>query len=313
MLIFVNGNAQGLAATHGILKAGELECVMSAQQAQDELLRRAQATLEQAQSQARQLLEHAQSQAQAMMQDAQEAIEAERERGYQEGMRQAVMEWHDRQARSAVEQSHALGTLHGKLAEIVTTAVERIVNTESRTALYERALKNVQSLTRGATKLTLRVSPPDYEHARNTIASLGDTHAAGLQVEVAPDPALKAGSCIFESDLGVLDASLETQLDGLRTAMSRAVRAAVAQADVEPEANEPGMHVAEAMQQLQGEQNSHYPAESAYAEGHEHGQPYMEHHAEHHEGSDDERHDEQHDEHGDEYGEQHVEDHACTP
>jgi len=242
MLIWIHGGAQGLGAEHGILKADDVQTLLSAQGAQIELTRRAEDALSQAQQQiaqaqlrVEQILRRGRDQVQTMLEQARQSIEAERQRGYEEGMRQAVVDWHERQARSAMKTSRSLGSMHEKLAEVVTTAVERIVNTESRSALYQRALKNVQALTRGASTLLLRVSPADYEHARNTIASLGDTQGSGLHVDVSADPALKGGSCIFESDVGVLDASLETQLDGLRMAMARAVRAAVNR----PEPEEP--------------------------------------------------------------------------
>ncbi|NRF72445.1 type III secretion system stator protein SctL [Aquincola sp. S2] len=272
MLIFVHaeGHGRGLAAPHGILKAGELEMAMAAQDAQAELTRRAETMLQQAQEQAREVLEQAEAKVQRLRREAQQEIEAERARGYREGMRKSVMEWHDKQARDAIERSQSLGTLHGKLAEIVTSAVERIVNTESRAALYQRALKNVRSLTKGATTLTLRVSPVDFDQASETLALLGDTHDAGLQVNVVADPTLKAGSCIFESELGMLDASLETQLDGLRTAMARAVRAAVASSDAEPQVNESGRHVSEELEHLQQQQaEEHTDSAQDADEGHE--------------------------------------------
>jgi type III secretion protein L len=57
--------------------------------------------------------------------------------------------------------------------------------------------------------------------------------------DVLVEPGLRPGSCIFESDMGVLDASLETQLDGLRLAVARALRkAAPAEADADAEAAE---------------------------------------------------------------------------
>jgi type III secretion protein L len=48
---------------------------------------------------------------------------------------------------------------------------------------------------------------------------------------VKVDPTLNPGGCVFESDLGILDASLHTQLEGLRAAMDRAVRAALSESD----------------------------------------------------------------------------------
>ena len=56
------------------------------------------------------------------------------------------------------------------------------------------------------------------------LQSLSELEAQGLAVEVSVDPALSPGSCVFESEAGIIDASLQTQLDGLRGAMERAVR-----------------------------------------------------------------------------------------
>jgi type III secretion protein L len=118
--------------------------------------------------------------------------------------------------------------MHEKLATIVTGAVERIVHTEERAALYQRALRSVRSFARGASTLALRVSADDHAHARAALDSLKALQTQGLHIEVSVDPALRAGSCVFESEVGILDASLQTQLDGLRAAMDRAVRKALA-------------------------------------------------------------------------------------
>jgi type III secretion protein L len=175
--------------------------------------------LEQARGEAAALLEQARA-------DAQEAVR----RGYEEGQHRAALEWHDRQAAEAVARAESLRRMHEKLAAIVTTAVERIVQTESREALYQRALQGVKSLTRGVSTLVLRVSAADYAQASAALAAL-PAQPHGLTVDVKVDPTLNPGGCVFESDLGILDASLHTQLEGLRAAMDRAVRAALSESD----------------------------------------------------------------------------------
>ena len=224
-----DGGAAAAGAQHGILRAAEVTLRRQDHEVRQAASARAEALLAQAQEEAARLVADAQARAEAMLQDAQARIDAACEAGRAEGERQAAIAWHERQAGRAVHQADAVRGLHERMAEVVTSAVERIVQTEGRAALYQRALRSVQALSRSATALTLKVSHADFDAARDGIAAVPELQAAGLSVEVVVDPALPAGSCLFESDMGVVDASLTTQLDALRAAMSRAVKRAVAE------------------------------------------------------------------------------------
>jgi type III secretion protein L len=229
MLIWLREADGELAAEDGILRADEVTAMAEAASLKTQALQRAEAILAEARAQAMQLVQAAHEQAEAIVASAQEGIEAAREAARQEGERQSALEWHERQAGHAVKTAHTLRGMHERLADVVTTAVERIVQSENRSALYQRALKSVQTLSRSATALTLRVSPGDAEAAREGLAGVAEFQSLGIAVDVQVDASLAPGGCIFESDMGVVDASLSTQLDALRAAMSRAVRKAVAE------------------------------------------------------------------------------------
>jgi type III secretion protein L len=216
---------------HGIVRAHEVQALLSLDDSRERLAALGEQALAQARAEAEALLADGRQRAAQMIADAQAQIEAARQQGYEDGQREAVQRWQSARIDAAQDKLKALRATHERLAEIVTTAVERIVHTEDRAALYQRALKNVQALTRGASALVLRVSPADHEQARAGLGGLAGQGEAGLAVELKVDPGLKPGSCIFESDLGVLDASLQVQLEGLRGAMERAVRRALAESD----------------------------------------------------------------------------------
>ncbi|WKB51737.1 type III secretion system stator protein SctL [Eleftheria terrae] len=226
MLIWMNGGPAPAGLEHGILRAGQAQTVIRLAQARQDLAEQREQLLAQARREADALLA-------AAAEESVRVLAQAREQGFAEGWRQAALEWHEKQTGQSLEQARAVQALHARLAEIVTAAVERIVHTEQRGALYQRALKNVQALTRGASSLTLKVGPADYQEAQDGIAALSAVALEGLSVEVQVDHSLRPGSCIFESELGVLDASLQTQLDGLRAAMERAVRRAVADGGTE--------------------------------------------------------------------------------
>ncbi|MBB3193680.1 type III secretion system stator protein SctL [Roseateles terrae] len=232
MLIWWRGPEPGADLTgvpHGVLRRDQLEALRDHTALLREARDQADALLAQARQEAAALRAQAERDAEALWAQAQARIEQACEAGRAEGERQAALAWHERQAGHLVQQADAVRGLHEKLAEVVTSAVERIVHSGDRAALFQRAMRSVQSLSRSATALTLKVHPDDAEAAAEGVQAVAALQTAGLSVDVVADPALPVGSCVFESDLGVVDASLDTQLTALRQAMSRAVHRAVAE------------------------------------------------------------------------------------
>lgn len=235
MLIWLQTSLGTAALQDGLVRACDAQSLMAIDRLHVDMAVERQNLLDEAARQAEAELAAAREQAARILAEAGQDAERLRQRGYDEGMQKAMQDWHARGIEAAVDKEASLRAQHEKLAEIVSNAVERIVHSEDRATLYKRALKNVQALTRGATKLRLKVGPADHASALESIAGVSDADTAGLQIEVVADPSLRPGSCVFESDVGVLDASIETQLDALRHAMSRAVR----KATTEEPPNEP--------------------------------------------------------------------------
>lgn len=227
MVIWLNDSTGSLGVEDGIVRAEDVQHLLTLQDCRRVLAEQQDQLLQSAQRQAEALLAQAQQQADTLLDSARREAEHNARLGYEQGRRRAVQEWQARQIGYALDRGQALRALHQKLAGIVTGAVERIVRSESREALYQRALDSVGGLTHGATSLSLRVNPADYDEASSALAALPEP-PHGVTLQVTADDSLQPGSCVFESDLGVLDASLHTQLHGLRTAMERAVSTAMA-------------------------------------------------------------------------------------
>lgn len=227
MVIWLNDSTGSLGVEDGIVRAEDVQHLLTLQDCRRVLAEQKDQLLQSAQRQAEALLVQARQQADTLLDAARREAEQNARMGYEQGRRRAVREWQARQIGYAIDRGQALRALHEKLAGIVTGAVERIVRTESREALYQRALDSVGGLTQGATSLSLRVNPADYDEASNALAALPEP-PHGVTLQVTADDSLQPGSCVFESDLGVLDASLHTQLHGLSTAIDRAVRTAMA-------------------------------------------------------------------------------------
>jgi type III secretion protein L len=70
------------------------------------------------------------------------------------------------------------------------------------------------------------VHPADLDAARTAFGEFEERlRMLGRPVPLAvtADPRLEPGACVCESDLGIVDASLSTQLDSMRAAIVRAL------------------------------------------------------------------------------------------
>lgn len=168
----------------------------------------------------------AQREADRLRADAQRENEEAARLGYEEGIKQATEEWFARSAQVAAERKSLQASLRERMAEVVVAAVEQITRHEDRSVLFARAVNAVERLVDGGDYLKVRVHPDDYPTAQRefTLASAGWNKGGRLVLlSVTSDRALKPGSCICESDLGMIDASLEVQLNAVRAAVMRAV------------------------------------------------------------------------------------------
>jgi type III secretion protein L len=179
-------------------------------------------------AEARQEIEHlreaAQAEADAMRAMAREALERGYRDGLERGRQEAAAQWAETVLREAGSARRGLERQSERLSQIVSLAVERVVEPEDRQALYRRALRTVTKLLKDVPLLTLRVPETDRDSAQHAVDAVMQHLSGALPIEVVSDAALPLGSCLFESDQGVIDASLDTQLAAIKRAVIRAAQ-----------------------------------------------------------------------------------------
>jgi type III secretion protein L len=190
---------------------------------------------------ARRLLADAAVEADRLIADAQARFDAAHQQGIAQGEQEGLQQWTARALRGAAGVQQALERQNVRLGSIVSMAVERIVAQEDKEALYKRAIQAVQHIVKEVPLLTLRVSPGDHAAAQKAVeAAIEDGRS--LPIEVLADATLALGSCVFESDQGVIDAGIETQLAAIQRAVQRASRQmpddAVAAMQIDPQADD---------------------------------------------------------------------------
>ncbi|WP_175891550.1 type III secretion system stator protein SctL [Burkholderia cepacia] len=186
--------------------------------------------LGQARADAATIVAAAEEQAGRLLDAARDTYETAAQRGYREGSNSALSEWMERLADATDVQSRLQVRMRERLADIVASAVESIVHCMDREALFERALSTVDRIIGNSTYLRVAVNPQDYTAARaafDQLATKWRDLGRPIPVSIVAERELEPGACVCETDLGLVDASLKTQLRAMHSAVSRALKRSI--------------------------------------------------------------------------------------
>lgn len=229
--IELNGDAPatadlGVAEDGDILRHETYATLVALDEAAQACGLRHRAILADAERRAQDIIACAQEEALVLDEQARQRFADAEQRGYEAGKTQAIAEWYARFAQHASEQRDMHETLRERLAELVVVAVEQIVRSEDSGALFARSASALDRIAEGCAYLKVRVHPDDQEAASREFGRFSDEmrqRGRAAPVTVLADRELPPGACICESDLGMVDASLATQLAAMRAAVERAL------------------------------------------------------------------------------------------
>ena len=171
--------------------------------------------LEAAHAQARKILENAD-------QERQTIIEVARGEGYEHGLAQ----WNAAVAEVNAARDRHIAESEPELIRLAIRIAQKIIGEELRTnpeAIVNIARECLRGLSRERS-LTLRVHSTDLDLMRRSIELLREAAGPQRSIDVMADPAVGVGGCIVESEYGVVDARLETQIRCMEEILLRAAR-----------------------------------------------------------------------------------------
>jgi len=147
-----------------------------------------------------------------------------REEGRRQGLEEARTESARIQLKTTVDVSKYLGSIQNQLLEALLGCLRSVIlelpPVERLSQLLGKAIADLGASQR----ITLSVNPASAVLVNDALAALGSLiPAGGVEVKVRPD--LPEQSCLLETPMGIVDASLESQLQALRASLSTSVSA----------------------------------------------------------------------------------------
>jgi len=155
--------------------------------------------------------------------------------GYEAGWKKALDDTREQidQARShsqelldqaRKERLAILGSCEGILVRLALDIAQKIVEKELtiNPDITVNLVKKIMEFMHSADAFKVLVSPEDFAGLVDEFADLSQSTSSG-KLQIAVEKGIKPGGCVVETDLGVIDARLETRISSLENALMEVV------------------------------------------------------------------------------------------
>ena len=167
------------------------------------------------------LVTHARAEAERIIAEAKEVFERERARGLAEGREAAKIEMAEQMVETVGKIVEFLGSVEQDMIDIVNRALERILGEIGERELIVMVVKNVLATVRNEKRLTLRVAPDQVPVVKQRLNEILGLYPVIVDVQIVGDGRLSPTGCLLESEIGLVDASLDGQLAALRKSFAK--------------------------------------------------------------------------------------------
>jgi type III secretion protein L len=170
---------------------------------------------------ARAIVDAARAEAQRILTEAKEISERERQRAFEEGRDAARLEMSEQMIDTVGHVVDYLGKVEHEMVDVVGLALERILGEIGDKELVVRVVKNALAAVRNEKHLTLRVAPGQVTTVKERMNEILSHYPIIVDIQVVGDGRLSPTGCILESEIGVIDASLDGQIGALKKSFEK--------------------------------------------------------------------------------------------
>lgn len=171
---------------------------------------------------ARETIAAAEAEAARIRTAAKAAFEEEKARGYAKGLEDGKRDIVAKQLELREQSVRFMAAVEQKMADVVMKALRRCVaEIGDRELVIQVVHKVMDAVVRNQQQITLKVSPDMVPVVKGRLAEILAAYPTLTYIDVQEDPRLKGTACIIETEAGVADASVETQLAAIEDSIRR--------------------------------------------------------------------------------------------
>ena len=173
---------------------------------------------------AEEIIAAAEADAARIREEAKAAFAAEKQRGYEKGLADGKMEIAMLKLEQVDSSVAFMEGVERKMADIVMKALKSfVVEVGDKELVVQIVRKTMNAVIRTQRQVVLKVAPEMVESVRARIAELRLAYPTVESFDVVEDARLKGAACILETEAGVADASVETQLAAIEKSLKKHV------------------------------------------------------------------------------------------
>ena len=154
--------------------------------------------------------------------EAKVAFEAEKKRGYDEGIENGKMEIAMQKLDLVDKSVEFMESVESKMADIVMKALRScVVEIGDKEMVVNIVRKTMDAVIRTQRNVTLKVPPEMVEIVKARLSEITNNYSTVETFDVVGDKRLKGAACVLETEAGVADASVESQLAAIEKSLAR--------------------------------------------------------------------------------------------
>ena len=164
----------------------------------------------------------AEAEAARIREEAKAAFEAEKQRGYEEGLEKGRMEIAEKKLELLDESVAYMESVESRMGDIVMKALHKCVEEIGDRELVVQVVRKVMAtVIRTQKTVTLKVAPDMLEMVKARLSDILAPYPTVDHVDVVGDERLKGPACMIETEAGVADGSVDSQLAAIERSIKR--------------------------------------------------------------------------------------------
>ncbi|GEP43730.1 HrpE/YscL family type III secretion apparatus protein [Brevifollis gellanilyticus] len=170
------------------------------------------------------ILDAARHEATLIRQQAIADAETKRQEGFQQGQEEGKAQIAEHIVECMGQSAAYFSKVEDVMVDLVMRAVRSVIGEMNQHDLIEKIVRRALESTRNENHVTVRVSPGQADWLKSRLSAIMQTFPKIQFLDVQADSRLPENGCVLETEIGVVDATLETQLKAIEKALIRSMK-----------------------------------------------------------------------------------------